>query len=145
MVPPIETNANEAVEAGAEDTSLLTRPPSVERRHVAAAEARTPEAPSHLAQLACMRLPVGRQRDSGLDEVRQDEYARYFVSGIELLDEIELQRMKRAKLRGASNLFDVPREFTDPPVSITTTELVYRSTETIRGLLNQTPRKEPTF
>jgi len=75
----------------------------------------------------CMELVVGRSnRKSSLDVLSRQEYNQQFGRGIELsrgtsprsvcggidlIDHATMQKMKRDKLTGASNLFDVPEEF----------------------------------
>lgn len=83
-----------------------------------------------LGELDCMELVIGRNQQSSLDVVSKDEYNTHFANGVELsleysprsplervemLDEATLRQMKHAKLRGASNLFDVPAEFVGLP------------------------------
>lgn len=147
-----------------EEFSFIARPP-VDRKYFALEDERSrkfrkcfsrDDEPTYLfSELECMALMiVGRSRRSGLDVVCRDEYEQNFESGVELrrslhpqtpleaigtLDWVTLQKMKREKLAGASNLFDVPREFIDlsSPLSDAAFDVEYRTRERWRGLLNQ--------
>ena len=101
-----------------------------------------------------MDLIAGRNRKSSLDVLDQTEYNQHFAHGIELttrpsprspleecglLDDDTLQQMKREKLAGASNLYDVPEEFVCYP-SLSDEDgynyVQYRAKELSRGLAN---------
>ena len=84
------------------------------------------EPPFLVNELAGMELVVGRNRPSGIDVLIGDFVGYQDIVHVQrihtqqppparttrfrLLDEATLQRMKREKLAGASNLFDVPLE-----------------------------------
>ena len=143
-----------------EEFSFVARPPSVERKYMAMEDERSNKFRSmrSLSLLSSevdnMDLIVGRNRKSSLDVLDQMEYNEQFAHGIELttrpsprspqeecglLDDDTLQQMRREKLAGASNLYDVPEEFVCSP-SIADGDgynyVQYRAKELSRGLAN---------
>jgi len=103
-------------------------PPIVEQKYTEDQETKHNIGESN-ANCNCMELVVGRSnRKSSLDVLSRQEYNQQFAPGIELTREISprsvteeagidlidhatMRKMKRDKLAGASNLFDVPEEF----------------------------------
>ena len=102
-------------------------PPNVEQKYTENQETKHNIGESNNCH--CMELVVGRSnRKSSLDVLSWREYNQQFAHGIELIrgtsprsvteecggtliDHATMQKMKRDKLSGASNLFDVPEEF----------------------------------
>ncbi len=151
-----------------EEFSFVARSPSVERQYFSLEDKRVRKSrkmfsnendlPYLLTELDRLKLMIGRRHRSGLDVVCRDEYENFFAIGVELrrginpqtfleptgtlngtLNESSLQNMKREKLAGASNLFDVPCEFIYPTscVSNIVSDVEYRTREKWKGLINQ--------
>lgn len=146
------------VEADGEEEFTYDARPTDDEKHGFAADCRrfALNSPLLLEELDCMEL-IARRRDrrSGLDVVHhRDEYNQQFQKArelkvpslvdststqINLLDKATLQKMKKEKLAGASNLFDVPQEFIDPPLSSHSARcnVEYRTREMVKGLVKQ--------
>ena len=150
----------EPVVKAVEEFTFVARPPSVERKYMAMEDERSTKFRSMRSlslvssEVDNMELIAGRNRKSSLDVLDQMEYNQHFALGIELttrpsprspleecglLDDDTLQQMKREKLAGASNLYDVPEEFVCSP-SLADEDgynyVQYRAKELSRGLAN---------
>ena len=150
----------EPVVKAVEEFTFVARPPSVERKYMAMEDERSTKFRSMRSlslvssEVDNMELIAGRNRKSSLDVLDQMEYNQHFAHGIELttrpsprspleecglLDDDTLQQMKREKLAGASNLYDVPEEFVCSP-SLADEDgynyVQYRAKELSRGLAN---------
>lgn len=162
-ISPIPVLPEPVPEIVEEEFSFVARAPSVEKKYFALEDARSLklrsnwlklfglEASSPFDELDCMEFVFGRNRLI----VCRNEYDQNFANCIELrsipsptpsvemesrldfLDEATLQKMKREKLAGGSNLFDVPQEFIYPSSSSNGGfDVEYRTREKARGIVN---------
>lgn len=109
------------------------------------------EPPFLVSELDGMELVVGRNRRSGLDVFPEDmqQSAGYQDlrrvsarpppghSRFRLLDKATLQRMKREKLAGASNLFDVPLEVIHSSSYSEMHNVEYMNRETVNRIVDR--------
>ncbi len=110
------------------------------------------ETPVLVSELDVMEPVVGKKHPSGLNVFLEDfqHYAGYLdlrrnatqqppssYSRLRLLDEATLQRMKREKLAGASNLFDVPLEIIHSSSQSDMSDVEYISREIASRILDR--------